>query len=203
MFKEIIAQMKTALILLALLTVLTGLLYPLAVTGLAQILFPIQANGNLIEQNNRVIGSRLIGQAFTSKAYFWGRPSATSPYPYNGEASSGSNLGPTNPIFLATVKDRVSQLKQTSLQKNNVIPVDLVTASGSGLDPDISPQAAFYQVERIAKARHLTGKEIQILIQQNIQNRTLGFLGEPRINVLELNLALDNLRTSHEISPQS
>ncbi len=203
MFKEVIAQMRTALILLIVLTVLTGLLYPLAVTGLAQLLFPTQANGSLIEHNNRVIGSRLIGQSFTSNAYFWGRPSATSPYPYNGEASSGSNSGPTNPSFLATVEDRIAQLKQASPQNNNAIPVDLVTASGSGLDPDISPQAAFYQVARIAKTRNLSEKEIQSLIQQYTQHRTFGLLGEPRINVLELNLALDHLRTSHELSPKS
>lgn len=203
MFKEIMTQMKTALRLLIVLTVLTGLLYPLAVTGLAQLFFPQKANGSLMVQNTRVIGSRLIGQSFTSQAYFWGRPSATSPYPYNGEASSGSNSGPTNPSFLATVKDRITQLKQASPQKNNAIPVDLVTASGSGLDPEISPQAAFYQVARIVKARHLTAKEVQALIQQHIQHRTLGLLGEPRINVLELNLALDNLRTSHEIPPKS
>ncbi len=203
MFKEVIAQMRTALILLIVLTVLTGLLYPLAVTGLAQLLFPTQANGSLIEHNNRVIGSRLIGQSFTSNAYFWGRPSATSPYPYNGEASSGSNSGPTNPSFLATVEDRIAQLKQASPQNNNAIPVDLVTASGSGLDPDISPQAAFYQVARIAKTRNLSEKEIQSLIQQYTQHRTFGLLGETRINVLELNLALDHLRTSHELSPKS
>lgn len=204
MFKEVIAQMKTALILLIVLTVLTGLLYPLAVTGLAQLFFPQKANGSLIVQNNQVIGSRLIGQSFTSQAYFWGRPSATSPYPYNGEASSGSNSGPTNPSFLATVKNRITQLKQASPQKNNVIPVDLVTASGSGLDPDISPQAAFYQVARIAKERNLNEKEVHTLIEQHIQNRTLGLLGEPRINVLELNLALDHLRTNHdELAPQS
>lgn len=204
MFKELIAQMRTALILLILMTVLTGLLYPLAVTGLAQLFFPQKANGSLIEMNNRVIGSRLIGQSFTSNAYFWGRPSATSPSPYNGEASSGSNLGPTNPIFFATVKERITQLKQASPQNNNVIPGDLVTASGSGLDPEISPQAAFYQVARIAKERNLSEKEVHTLIEQHIQNRTLGLLGEPRINVLELNLALDHLRTSrNELPPKS
>lgn len=199
-----IDQIKTGFILLILLTALTGLFYPLAVTGLAQFFFPEQANGSLIVRDNRPIGSRLIGQLFYSDAYFWGRPSATSPYPYNGEASSGSNLGPTNPIFLAAVKERAALLKQTSLQKNNAIPVDLVTSSSSGLDPDISPQAALYQVARIAKARDFNEKEVRALIKEHVQNRTWRLLGEPRINVLELNLALDNLRTSHdEFSPKS
>ena len=204
MFKEAMEQMKTALILLIAFTVLTGLLYPLAVTGFAQLLFPAKANGSLMKQNDKVIGSRLIGQFFSSPAYFWGRPSATSPYPYNGEASSGSNLGPTNPNFLATVKERIFQLKEATPQNNDSIPVDLVTASGSGLDPDISPYAAFYQAARIAKARNLSEEEVKKIIQEHIKNRTLGLLGEPRINVLELNLALDRLRMSHgQSTPKS
>lgn len=200
MFKEAMGQMKTALMLLIVFTVITGLLYPLAVTGLAQFFFPVKANGSLIKQNDKVIGSQLIGQSFSSLSYFWGRPSATNPYPYNGEASSGSNLGPTNPNFLTIVKERISHLKQADSQNNNLIPVDLVTASGSGLDPDISPYAAYYQISRIAKARNLSEEEIKKLIQKQIKNRTLGFLGELRVNVLELNLALDSLRNNHDQS---
>jgi K+-transporting ATPase ATPase C chain len=194
MFKELMAQMKTAFILLILLTILMGLVYPLAVTGLAQLLFPKQAYGSLIEREHQIIGSRLIGQSFVSDAYFWGRPSATSPYPYNGESSSGSNLGPSNSDFIAAVKVRVNQLIDTDPEHNTVIPVDLVTTSGSGLDPDISPLAARYQVARIATIRKLNEKDVLALIQQHIEHRTFGLLGEPRINVLELNLALDKVQ---------
>lgn len=197
MFKEAIEQMKTAFILLLMFTVLTGLLYPLVVTGLARLFFPEEANGSLIKQNDTVLGSRLIGQSFSSLAYFWGRPSATNPYPYNGEASSGSNSGPSNPNFLTTVQERIIRLKKADIQNNNLIPVDLVTASASGLDPDISPFAAFYQASRIARARNFPPEAIKNLIQKHIKNRTLGLLGEPRINVLELNLALDSLRNAH------
>src|SRR5689334_3258822 len=193
MLKTAITQMKTALILLLSFTILTGLIYPLMVTGIAQFLFPEKANGSLIRQNNIVIGSSLIGQYFAGQNYFWGRPSATTPYPYNGKASSGSNFGPTNPKFLALVKERISRV--TEGQNKELIPVDLVTASGSGLDPDISPYAAFYQAERVAKARNISISEINSLIQQHIKGRTFGFLGERRVNVLELNLALDKLRT--------
>ncbi len=204
MFKEAINQIKTALILLLLLTVLTGLIYPLAVTALAQLFFPSEANGSLIKQNGQTIGSRLIGQSFTSAAYFWGRPSATTPYPYNGNASSGSNLGPSNPDLLNTVKGRIAQLQQADPQNNQVIPVDLVTASGSGLDPEISPFAAQYQVPRIAKVRQIPETEVYALINQHSKNRTWALLGEPRINVLELNIALDHLRMKHDAnSPQS
>ncbi|MDR3491659.1 MAG: potassium-transporting ATPase subunit KdpC [Gammaproteobacteria bacterium] len=194
MFKAVINQLKTALILLVSFTIITGLIYPIAVTGIVQLLFPKQANGSLIEQNGKTVGSLLIGQSFTSPNYFWGRPSATSPYPYNGENSSGSNMGSSNTDFLATVKNRIAHLHEFDTQANHLVPVDLVTASGSGLDPEISPLAAFYQVPRIAKLRHLSEKDIQELIQSLIQKRTLGILGEPRINVLQLNLALDNLR---------
>lgn len=202
MLKEAITQMKSALMLLLIFSVITGFLYPLAVTGIAQLFFAEKANGSLIKNKNQVIGSRWIGQSFSSPAYFWGRPSATSPYPYNGEASSGSNLGPSNPDFLALVKKRVQQVGQS--QNYQLIPVDLVTASGSGLDPEISPYAAFYQATRVAKERNLPEEEIKTLIRQHIQPRTLGFLGEPRINVLELNLALDNLGTKNgQSTPQS
>ena len=194
MFKEVLGQIKTAFILLALMTLITGLLYPLVVTALAALFFPWQANGSLIEQNGKPIGSLLIGQNFTSANYFWGRPSATTPFPYNGKASSGSNSGPSNLVFLETVKERVGHLKQIESQNSLSIPVDLVTASGSGLDPDISPLAAFYQASRIAAARNIPKTEIQALIQRQIKNRTYGLLGEPRVNVLQLNLALDNLK---------
>jgi len=192
MFKEAYNQLKTAFILLVLLTVLTGLIYPLAVTALAQFFFPWEANGSLLKKGDINIGSLLIGQSFTSPEYFWGRPSATTPYPYNGESSSGSNSGPSNPAFLETVKARVDNLKKTTA--NTLIPIDLVTASGSGLDPDISLSAASYQALRVATARNIPEKNIQALIQSQINTRSFGVLGEPRINVLQLNIALDNLR---------
>ncbi|KTC93750.1 MULTISPECIES: potassium-transporting ATPase subunit KdpC [Legionella] len=201
MFKEAMSQIKTALILLVLLSVITGLIYPLMVTALAQLLFPYQANGSLILQNNRVIGSQYIGQNFRSLAYFWGRPSMTSAYAYNGAASSGSNSGPTNPDFLALVKERISQLKQWHPENNQLTPIDLVTASGSGLDPELSPYAAFYQAARVAKVRQLPEAKVLELINKQIKYRTWGLLGEPRVNVLQLNLALDALRTSNEQAP--
>lgn len=194
MFREILNQMKTAFIALILLTILTGVLYPLIVTFLAQLLFPWQANGSLIERQGKVIGSRLIGQAFTETHYFWGRPSATTPYPYQGGASSGSNAGPSNPLYLKTVEKRVAELRESNDQLDRLIPVDLVTASGSGLDPEISPYAAYFQVPRIAKARNIPQEKILGLIHKHIQNRTLLVLGEPRINVLELNIGLDDLK---------
>lgn len=194
MFKEAIKQIKTAFILLILLTVLTGLLYPLAVTALAQLFFPEAANGSLIKHHGQTIGSRLIGQSFTATAYFWGRPSATTPYPYNGNASSGSNLGPSNPDLLHAVKGRIALLQQADPHNKQAIPIDLVTASASGLDPEISPFAAQYQVPRIAKARKIPEAAISALINQYRNKRTWGLLGEPRINVLQLNIALDNLR---------
>ncbi|WP_419419407.1 potassium-transporting ATPase subunit KdpC [Legionella sp. D16C41] len=195
MLKEVAAQLKIASIFLLIFLILTGLIYPLVVTAVAQLLFPVKANGSLIKQNDTLIGSHLIGQFFSHPTYFWGRPSATMPYPYNGAASSGSNLGPTNPHFLAQVRERINFVTQT--QSGPLIPVDLVTASGSGLDPDISPHAAYFQAARIAKARNLPLETIQNLIKQHIQYPTLGFLGETRVNVLELNLALDNLRDTH------
>lgn len=190
-----IKQIKTASILLLLLTILTGLIYPAIVTGLAQLLFPWRANGSLMEENGKTIGSLLIGQSFTEPKYFWGRPSATMPFSYNAANSSGSNLGPTNPDLLTAIKARAANLHQSDSQNNNLlIPIDLVTASASGLDPDISPAAAFYQVPRIAEARNISAKDIQLLIEKLTINRTAGILGEPRLNVLELNLALDDLK---------
>lgn len=197
MLTSSIKQIKTAFMLLILFSILTGLIYPAVVTGLAQLLFSWRANGSIMQQNNKIIGSELIGQSFSDPKYFWSRPSATTPFPYNAENSSGSNLGPSNPDFLATVKDRVANLRKADPQNKNLIPVDLVTASGSGLDPEISPLAAFYQVHRVAIARGVSETEIQILIKNRIKNRFLKILGEPRVNVLELNLALDNLESSN------
>ena len=191
-------QIKTALTLLILCSLITGLIYPSLVTAIAQQLFPWQANGSLIKQNGKVIGSALLGQYFKEPKYFWGRPSATSPYPYNSANSSGSNMGPSNPDFLATVRDRIELLRKEDKNKTNLIPVDLVTASGSGLDPDISPLAAMYQIPRISAARNIPDHELQTLVSKLIKPRSMQILGEPRINVLELNMALDKLRNDHE-----
>lgn len=193
MLVDIVKQIKSALVLFVLLSILTGLIYPALVTGLGQLLFPWQANGSLIKQNNKVIGSKLIGQYFNDPKYFWGRPSATKPFPYNAENSSGSNLGVSSPRFLSTVKYRVENFYRVSFQDYHSIPGDLVMASGSGLDPEISPEAAFYQVPRIAKLREMPEKSIQDLVYRAIENRTFCILGEPRVNVLQLNLALDSV----------
>jgi K+-transporting ATPase ATPase C chain len=194
MYAAAMKQIKTAFILLILFSLLTGVIYPLLVTGMAQILFPYQANGSLIINNGKIIGSQLIGQSFTSPGYFWGRPSATTPYPYNAANSTGSNMGPSNPDFIKLVYSRVDTIRQADPENRDRIPVDLVTASGSGLDPEISPLAAYYQVPRIAKARGMSEQDIQSLIQQLTKNRTFGILGEPRVNVLNLNIALDSLQ---------
>jgi K+-transporting ATPase ATPase C chain len=187
-------QFKPAVMVFLVLTVLTGLVYPLAVTGLAQILFPHQANGSLIVRDGKTIGSELIGQPFDAPQYFWGRPSATSPFPYNAAASSGSNLGPTNPALAEAVKARVAALRAADLGNDAPVPVDLVTASGSGLDPHISPAGAAYQSRRVARARGLDMADVQRLVDRHIEGRQFGFLGEPRVNVLLLNLALDEMR---------
>jgi K+-transporting ATPase ATPase C chain len=175
-------------------TVITGVIYPLIVTGVAQLVFPRQANGSLIIDNGKTVGSSLIGQSFSSPKYFWSRPSATSPIGYNAANSSGSNLGPLNPALTENVKARITQLKAADAASKPLVPVDLVTASGSGLDPDISPAAAEYQVARVAKARNLDEIKVRELIVKLTKSRQLGILGEPRVNVLELNLALDNLK---------
>ena len=176
---------------LVVLTVITGVVYPLLVTGIAQVAFPKQANGSLIEKDGKVLGSSLIGQPFSDPKYFWSRPSATSPMPYNGGSSSGSNQGPTNPALKEAVEGRVKALRDAGGDPSKPVPVDLVTASGSGLDPHISPAAADYQVGRIAKQRGISEEKIKTLIEKNTEGRTFGFLGEPRVNVLRLNLALD------------
>jgi potassium-transporting ATPase KdpC subunit len=185
------AQLKPAISMLALLTFITGVIYPVVVTVIAQVAFPTQANGSLIVKDEHAIGSQLIGQPFDDPKYFWGRLSATAPFPYNAAASSGSNYGPTNPALLEMVQARIDALKAADPATVRAIPVDLVTASGSGLDPHISPAAAEYQVTRVARTRGLDEAVVRQLVAQHTQGRDLGVLGEPRVNVLELNLALD------------
>lgn len=188
-----LAQIRPAALLLILFTILTGLVYPAVVTGIAQITMPAKANGSLIESDGKAVGSALIGQPFSDPKHFWSRPSATSPYPYNASSSSGSNQGPTNPALIDAVKDRIKALRDADPDNKAPVPVDLATASASGLDPQISPAAAQYQVARVAKARGLAPERVRALVAQYTQGRQLGFLGEPVVNVLELNLALDNL----------
>jgi potassium-transporting ATPase KdpC subunit len=189
-----IRQLKPAVVLLISLTLLTGLLYPLVVTGIAQLIFPRQANGSLIVAHGQTVGSTLIGQSFADPKYFWGRISATGPFPYNASASSGSNFGPTNPALLETVQSRIDSLRAADPGNIVPIPVDLVTASGSGLDPNISVAAALYQIPRVARERSLSETAVRAMVDQYTQGRQFGFLGEPRINVLLLNLALDGIK---------
>lgn len=189
-----ITLLRPAATLLLLFTLLTGVAYPLLVTGIAQAIFPAEANGSLVRADGRVLGSRLVGQAFEDPRYFAGRPSATGPHPYNGAASTGSNLGPSNPALHDAVRARVAALRDaTPSQSEQPVPVDLVTASGSGLDPHVSPAAALHQVPRVARARGLPEARVEALVRQHVEGRTWGVLGEPRVNVLLLNLALDDL----------
>ncbi|HZL87864.1 MAG TPA: potassium-transporting ATPase subunit KdpC [Pirellulaceae bacterium] len=193
MFQDLLRQLRPALVIFVLLSIITGIVYPLSVTGISAALFPAAAGGSLIEKEGMIVGSRLIGQPFEDEKYFWGRPSATTPA-YNGGASSGSNLGPTNPALLEVVKQRLRRQRATAADPGAPVPVDLVTASGSGLDPHISPAAAYYQVNRVAAARGIPVELVRNLVTGHIELRTLGVLGEPRVNVLLLNLALDELR---------
>lgn len=188
MLKEI----RPAVVMLFSLSILTGLLYPSLVTQVAQAVFPDQANGSLLERDGKLVGSRLIGQPFTADNYFWGRPSATAPTPYNGAASGGSNLGPLNPALEAAVKERIATLKASKPAQQAPIPVDLVTASASGLDPHISVAAALWQVPRVARKRGMKDADLKALVARYTEGRQWGILGEPRVNVLLLNLALDN-----------
>lgn len=187
--------LRPAVVLFLGLTVITGVAYPLLVTGAAQAVFPHEANGSLIDAGGKPVGSSLIGQTFDAPSYFWSRPSATSPGPYNGASSGGSNQGPTNPALTDAAKKRLAALQAADPQNTAPVPVDLVTASGSGLDPEISPAAARYQVSRVARARGMDAAAVQALVDAHTKGRQFGVLGEPRVNVLELNLALDD--TSH------
>jgi potassium-transporting ATPase KdpC subunit len=189
MFDSLVPSLR----MLAVLSVLTGVVYPLLTWGIAQVAFPGAANGSLVVQNGKAVGSALIGQPFDDPKYFWSRPSATSPQPYNGAASSGSNQGPRNPALADAVKDRIKALRDADPGNTTAVPADLVTASASGLDPDISIAAADFQAARIAKARGMTLEAVRGLVDKFAQGRTFGILGEPRINVVRLNLALDDV----------
>jgi potassium-transporting ATPase KdpC subunit len=188
------SEILPALRMLVVLTVVSGIVYPLVVTGIAQVAFPKAANGSLIVANGKTLGSELIGQPFDDPKYFWSRPSATSPQPYNGASSGASNQGARNPALADAIKDRIKALRDADPDNKAPVPVDLVTASGSGLDPHISIAAAEYQLARVAKARGMSGEDLHALVSRYTEGRTLGVLGEPRVNVLELNLALDGAR---------
>jgi potassium-transporting ATPase KdpC subunit len=188
--------LKQTIICLAILTLITGIIYPLIITGIAQLIFPHQANGSLIFKNDKAVGSSLIGQSFSDAKYFWSRPSATSPMPYNAASSCGSNLGPLNPTLLENINATISKLKSFDPKNNMAVPVDLVTSSASGLDPDITPAAAQYQIHRVSVARSLNEEQITKLVKQYTSSRQLGIFGQQRVNVLQLNLALDNSKNN-------
>lgn len=189
-----LSVLRPAAVLLALLTLLTGLAYPLAVTGVAQLVFPSQANGSVVRADGRAVGSSLIGQHFDGSHYFWGRPSATGPAPYNASASTGTNAGPTNPALQEAVAGRIAALREADPSRATAaVPIDLVTASGSGLDPHVTPAAALYQVPRVARERGLPEARLRALVEDHVEGRLLGVLGEARVNVLALNQALDAL----------
>lgn len=194
---------RPALVLLLLFTLLCGVVYPLAVTALAQTFLSGPANGSIVAVEGRAVGSRLIGQAFHSPEYFWSRPSATAPFPYNAGASSGSNLGPTNPALASAVADRVRELRAADPTNQEPVPVGLVTASASGLDPELDSASAQFQVGRVARARRLSESTVQQIVAAHTRPRTFGILGEPRVNVLELNIALDAVRPRSRLEPNS
>ncbi|WP_144108336.1 potassium-transporting ATPase subunit KdpC [Paraburkholderia sp. BCC1886] len=185
---------RPLLVIFVVLTTLTGLAYPAVMTAFGQTVFADQANGSLLQQNGKLVGSALIGQQFDAPQYFWGRLSATSPMPYNAQGSSGSNLGPTNPALLDEVKGRIDALKAAGTDMSKPVPVDLVTSSGSGLDPEISPAAAAYQIDRVAAARKLAPNDVAALVDRYTKGRQFGLFGEARVNVLQLNLALDEMK---------
>ncbi|GAB6848933.1 potassium-transporting ATPase subunit KdpC [Paraburkholderia kururiensis] len=191
LMKSLFRLLRPLAVIFAVLTALTGLAYPAVMTAFGQAVFPHEANGSLIEVNGKPVGSELIGQQFDAPQYFWGRLSATTPMPYNAQGSSGSNLGPTNPALADEIKGRLDALKAAGTDMSKPVPVDLVTSSASGLDPEISPAAAAYQVERVANARHLNANDVQALVDRYTAGRQFGLFGEPRVNVLKLNLALD------------
>lgn len=195
--KLILRSLRPALVLFAVLTIITGLVYPFVTTAVGQWWMPYQANGSLIEKEGKIVGSILIGQRFTDAKYFWSRPSATGPYSNNAAASSGSNQGPLNPALAEAITSRIAALKSLDPDNDMPVPVDLVTASASGLDPHISPAAAQYQLARVARARGLSQESVSQMINQHTESRQFGVLGEPRVNVLKLNLALDNATQSY------
>jgi K+-transporting ATPase ATPase C chain len=184
----------SAAVLLIVFTIITCIVYPITVTGLVQLFFPFQSNGSIITKEGKPVGSILIGQHFDDPKYFWGRPSATLPYPYNASSSSGSNTGSANPVLLREVKDRISHLKSADPDNDKPIPVDLVTASGSGLDPYISPASAEYQMKRVARSRGMDEVKVRALVKAHTELRQFGILGEPRVNVIILNTALDGIK---------
>ncbi|MBF0519338.1 MAG: potassium-transporting ATPase subunit KdpC [Nitrospirae bacterium] len=187
------AVLRTSIVSLVVFTVMLGIIYPLAMTGIAQAVFPDKANGSIIVKNGKTVGSSLIGQPFSAPGYFWSRPSATTPYPYNGVSSSSSNLGQNNPDLQKALADRISALKTADPENTKPIPIDLITSSGSGLDPHISPAAALYQIHRVAKHRGLSESIVTSLVEKHTEPRQFGIFGEPVVNVVKLNIALDKL----------